>query len=280
MEAGVVVLRAHAVSRHDVTRLAREAEELGYHSLWTNEHIAIPSQIESRYPYTPDGKPTFKIDTAWHEAMVALAFVAAVTERIRLGTAVVPLFNRDPLSLAKQAGSVDELSGGRLELGLGAGWMQEEAVLLGHPHDHRGARLDECIDILRKAWGERSFEHHGRFWDYPWAVGVHPQPPQGRNLPIWIGGESERALRTTAERAIGNLLWLAPPDKVANLRRRLDALRPGLKLAVSMRVEEDMEEKAAAIREAGADELLLMNYVDTDNAVANLRRFAKLGIAS
>ena len=153
--------------------------------------------------------------------------------------------------------------------------MAEEAVLLGHPHDHRGERLDECIDILRKAWSGASFEHHGRFWDYPWRVGVHPQPPQGGALPIWIGGESERALRTTAERASGNLLWLAPPEKVADFRQRLDAIKPGIKLAVSMRVEKDMREKAVAIRDAGADQLLLMNYVDTDTAVANLRRFTK-----
>jgi probable F420-dependent oxidoreductase len=276
MEIGVVLTRALS-SRADLTRVARAAEGLGLHSLWTTEHIAIPSEIKSRYPYSDDGRPTFRIDSAWHEAMVGLAFLAGVTERIRLGTSVIPLFNRDPLSLAKQAASVDVLSEGRLELGLGAGWLAEEAELLGHPHDHRGARLDECIEILRKAWTSTSFEHHGRFWDYRWAVGVHPQPPQGAQVPIWIGGESDRALRTTAERAHGNLLWQAEKAEVADFRRRLDALKPGLRLAVSMTVEKDRDplEKASALAEAGADRVLLMDYAEAETAIRNLRRFAK-----
>jgi probable F420-dependent oxidoreductase len=262
MEVGVVLTRTATAGRAEWTHLAREAENLGCHSIWTNEHIAIPSQIDSRYPYTPDGVPSFKIDSAWFDALVALAFLAGVTERIRLGTAVVPLFDRDPLSLAKQAASVDELSGGRLELGLGAGWLAEEASLLGHPSDHPGARLDECIEILRKAWTRRSFVHHGRFWDYPGEVGVHPHPPQGERLPIWIGGESERALRTTAKHATGNLLWLGDPVEVMKFRRRLDALKSGLKLAVSMRLEEHAADRARAIRDEGADLLLIMNPGD------------------
>ena len=262
MDVGVVLTRAVTRRRENWIRIAREAERLGCHSVWTNEHIAIPSEIKSHYPYSPDGVPTFKIDSAWYEALVALAFLAGVTERIRLGTAVVPLFDRDPLSLAKQAATVDELSGGRLELGLGAGWLAEEASLLGHPSDHPGARLDECIEILRKAWTQRTFEHHGRFWDYPGEVGVHPQPPQGGRLSLWIGGESNRALRTTAKFATGNLLWLADPVEVMQFRRRLDALQPGLKLAVSMRVEEHAADKARAIRDEGADLLLLMNPGD------------------
>jgi len=259
MDVGVVLTRALTPDPAAWVRTARAAESLGCHSIWTNEHIAIPGRIESRYPYSPDGAPTFKIDTGWYEAMVALAFLAGVTDRIRLGTAVVPLFDRDPLSLAKQAASVDELSGGRLELGLGAGWLAEEAALLGHPSDHPGARLDECIDILRKAWTQPSFEHHGRFWDYPWEVGVNPQPPQGAKLPIWIGGESDRALRTTARRAQGNILWLGDPVDVMKFRRRLDGVKAGLKLAVSMRMEEHAGDRARAIRDEGADLLLLIN---------------------
>jgi probable F420-dependent oxidoreductase len=273
MEIGVVMTRG-LTSPGDLLAVAAEAERLGFHSLWATEHIAIPSEIASRYPYSADGRPPFGIDSEWHEAMVALGFLAGATSRLRLGTAVIPLFNRDPLSLAKQAASVDVLSDGRLELGLGAGWLAEEAQLLGHPHGHRGERLDECIDILRKAWTQQSFEHHGRFWDYPSAVGVHPQPRQGARLPIWIGGSSPRALRTTAERAVGNILWLASPEQVAAMRARLDALRPGLKLAVSMRLAADAAEKAAAIARAGADRLLLMPAGDAAAMAESLNRFA------
>jgi probable F420-dependent oxidoreductase len=274
MEIGVVMTRG-LVSPRELADVAMEAERLRFHSLWTTEHIAIPSEIKSRYPYSADGRPTFEMDAEWHEAMVALGFLAGITERIRLGTAVIPLFDRDPLSLAKQAASVDVLSDGRLELGLGAGWLVEEAQLLGHPHDHRGARLDECIEILRKAWTQRTFEHHGRFWDYPWAVAVHPQPPQGEELPLWIGGESRLALQTTADHATGNILWLAEPDEVADFRRRLDALKSGLKLAVSIRVGAGAKEKAEAIAKAGADRLLLVGSGDAAAIIEQLRRFAR-----
>ena len=95
MDVGVVLTRALTPDPAAWVRTARAAESLGCHSIWTNEHIAIPGRIESRYPYSPDGAPTFKIDTGWYEAMVALAFLAGVTDRIRLGTAVVPLFGGD-----------------------------------------------------------------------------------------------------------------------------------------------------------------------------------------
>jgi probable F420-dependent oxidoreductase len=274
MEIGVVMAR-DVVAREEMRTIAVAADELGLHSLWLTEHIAVPVEINSRYPYSADGRPPFGAENLWHESMVALGYLAGVTERIRLGTAVIPLFNRDPLSLAKQAASLDVLSGGRLELGLGAGWLVEEAQLLGHPHDHRGARLDECIDILRKAWAQKTFEHHGRFWDYPSRVGVHPQPVQGDRLPIWIGGSSERALKTTAERAIGNLFWYPRPEDVAAFRQRLDALRPGLKLAVSMRLGPDSSEKAEAISNNGADLLLLMDAGPAKTVVDNLRRFSR-----
>jgi probable F420-dependent oxidoreductase len=274
MEIGVVLARV-VVARDEMRKLAVAADELGLHSLWLTEHIAVPTEIASRYPYSADGKPPFGAENQWHESMVALGYLAGVTERIRLGSAVIPLFNRDPLSLAKQAATVDVVSGGRLELGLGAGWLVEEAQLLGHPHDHRGARLDECIDILRKAWTQKTFEHHGRFWDYASGVGVHPQPQQGGRLPVWIGGSSERALRTTAERAAGNLLWYPEPDAVAAFRQRLDALKPGLKLAVSMRLQSGALEKAEAIRDNGADLLLLMDTGPAEKVAENLRRFTR-----
>lgn len=277
IEVGVVLPRRLTASPADLALVAQEAESLGYHSLWVTEHIAVPLEIGSRYPYSADGRPAFRYDTEWCEAMVTLGYVAALTRRVRLGTSVIPMFTRDPISLAKQAATVDVLSDGRLELGLGAGWMTEEAEVLGHPHDHRGQRLDEAIEIMRRAWTEPHFQHRGRFWQLP-DLGVHPQPPQGAELPIWIGGTSPAALRTTAERARGNIAWLAEPEEVATLRRRLDALNPRAALAVSMRLEMDRDgvaERAAELGRAGASLLLLVSNEDAAAVVEDLTAFAE-----
>jgi alkanesulfonate monooxygenase SsuD/methylene tetrahydromethanopterin reductase-like flavin-dependent oxidoreductase (luciferase family) len=156
--------------------------------------------------------------------MSFLGFIAGATKTLRLGTYVIPAINRDPLTLAKQVATVDLLSGGRVELGIGAGYLPEEAEVLGRPSDHRHAPLDETIDILRKAWGNPSFEHHGRFWDIP-AVAIRPAPAQGAGLPIWIGGRGPSALRTTRERGDGILTPKATPDSVATMRAALSPKR-------------------------------------------------------
>jgi probable F420-dependent oxidoreductase len=279
MQVGVVLLRSVTASPNDLTSLAQTIERLGFHSIWVTEHIAIPVEIRSRYPYSEDGRPSFGPETEWPEAMVALGYVAAVTRRVRLGTAVIPMITRDPVSMAKQAATVDALSDGRLELGLGAGWLLEEAEVLGHPHDRRGDRLDEAIDIMRKAWTESTFSHEGRFWRIP-PVGVHPHPPQGAELPIWIGGTRPAAIRTSAERAAGNLLWMPTPAEVAQMRAALSA---GRRVAASMPFwygRGDPAPRARALGDAGADLVLLVHYGEPPDVARDLERFASESLAA
>jgi probable F420-dependent oxidoreductase len=273
VDIGVVLLRSITVSPVELKLVSEAAERLGYHSLWVTEHIVIPAQIRSRYPYSPDGRPPFVPETECPEAMVTLGFVAGITRRIRLGTSVIPMITRDPVSIAKQAATVDALSDGRLELGLGAGWLTEEAEVLGHPHDKRGARLDEAIDIMRKAWTMPRFSHYGHFWRIP-EVGVHPHPRQGADVPIWIGGTSPAALRTTAERAVGNIVWLPEAQEVAEMRARLPR---ECRVAASMRLDfrgEGPASRARALRDAGADLLIVSGYRDAEATLADLERFA------
>jgi probable F420-dependent oxidoreductase len=274
MDVGVVLQRGFAGSPTELTLAASAAERLGYHSLWINDHITVPVEIQSRYPYSPDGRPTMRHDTPYSDALATLAFLAAITTRVRLGTSVLPMITRDPLTLAKQAATVDRLSGGRLELGLGAGWLTEEAEAIGHPHDHRGQRLDEAIDIMRKAWSQPSFEHQGRFWQIK-ATGVHPQPVQGADVPIWIGGSSPAAFRTTASRGVGNLFWVPEADQLRQLGGRLRQLRPDLKVGASLRLEDaGAGERAQALRDAGADLLLLISHTTAEALVAELETFS------
>ena len=135
-------------TRETVLGVARAAEQLGFDSVWTNSHTVVPASFKPRYPYSESGVPSWNAGTAWADAMTTLGFVAAATERVRLGIAVVPLIITDPITLAKQAATVDVLSDGRFELGVGAGWLLEEAHALGHPTDHRQARLEETVEVL------------------------------------------------------------------------------------------------------------------------------------
>jgi probable F420-dependent oxidoreductase len=262
--------------------VAITAEELGYGSIWTTEHIAIPVSIASRYPFSEDGVPTYRPDAKWFEGMVALGFAAAVTSRIRLGTSVIPLFNRDPLSLAKQAATVDCLSSGRLELGIGAGWLVEEAEVLGHPSDRRSRRLDEAIDIMRLAWTEHPVEFRGEFHDIP-PVGVSPKPVQGAEIPIWIGGASPAALRTTTSRAHGNIVWSQNLDEIARITEGLKATRSDVQVAASVYYDADYDRcarRATALIERGVDRVLLSPPGAVDTALDWLAAFARDAIPS
>src|SRR5438046_6821489 len=128
-------------SRETVLGVARTAERLGFDSVWTNSHTVVPASFKPRYPYSEDGLPSWNAKTAWADAMITLGFVAAATERVRLGVAVVPLIITDPITLAKQAATIDVLSNGRFELGLGAGWLVEEGQARGDTTAHRPGLL-------------------------------------------------------------------------------------------------------------------------------------------
>jgi alkanesulfonate monooxygenase SsuD/methylene tetrahydromethanopterin reductase-like flavin-dependent oxidoreductase (luciferase family) len=174
------------------------------------------------------------------------------------------------------------LSGGRLELGVGAGWLIEEAEALGLPHDHRAERLTETLEIAQLAWTRNSFTFAGRFWNFA-EVGVHPHPPQGRSLPVWIGGTSSSALRTTADYAIGSIVALFTSEQVHEMRGRLDAVKGGLRLASLIEMTpsvKELSDLASAHLEAGADLVILqttgskeeIRRVIAEFASRNLRR--------
>jgi probable F420-dependent oxidoreductase len=198
--------------------IAVAAEALGFDSLWASEHTVHPVRVESRYPLA-DGNYRERLDRAFPEMTVALAYAAAVTKTIRLGTAVIPIVTRHPLFLAKQVSTLDALSGGRLELGLGTGWMWEEAIALGQPYDRANDRLAETIEILRGAWRDLPYGHDGEFWSFE-PVAVLPQPVQGDRVPLWIGGSSNAAVRIARSKGAGLLLAGFGPAAIAEVRER------------------------------------------------------------
>lgn len=262
-------------SRENVLGVAQSAERLGFDSVWTNSHTVVPVSFKPRYPYGEDGIPSWNAKTAWADAMTTLAFVAAATERVRLGVAVVPLIITDPITLAKQSATIDLLSNGRFELGVGAGWLLEEGEALGRPTDHRHARLEETIDVLRLAWTRSTFSYDGRFVKIP-EVGVHPQPPQGERLPLWIGGQGDGAVRIAAERGTGLFIWQQTPERVAEYGRKLRAASPGAPLAACVWTPQDerhWDGQVRAMDEAGVDLMVLGRRYD-DRQISEIERFA------
>ena len=135
-----------------VPDLARALEGAGFDSVWVSDHIVLPREIRSRYPFAEDGRATWPPDVPYLDSLIALSHAAGVTERVTLGIAVLVLPLRHPIVAAKQLASIDVASGGRLRLGVGAGWLREEFEALDVPFESRGARLEEWIELLRSCW--------------------------------------------------------------------------------------------------------------------------------
>lgn len=209
-----------------LVEFARLAESLGYESLWTFEHVIIPEHYESVYPYNPKGKLAIAPDQHFVDPLVALSFVAAVTDRLRLGTGVNILSQTNPLYLAKQASSIDHLSGGRLSLGLGVGWLAEEFAALGVPFERRGARADEYLDAMRAAWSGEPVDFRGEFVDW---TGFRMLPTPGQRpgvgiaprVPIVVGGTTSAAIRRVVARGDG---WYVIHRDLEHFRALLAAL--------------------------------------------------------
>ena len=178
--------------------------DAGFDGIWVSDHVVLVDGTASRYPYSDDGGYGFPPDTPWYEAVTTLAYLAARTQDVELGTAVCVLPQRQPVLLAKQLATIDRLSGGRVRLGAGAGWLSEEFAALGVPYDGRGARTDAALALLRACWtGE---PQPGRYGDVDLPGGVHSRPaPVNGTVPILIGGNSPAALRRAARLGDG---WL------------------------------------------------------------------------
>jgi probable F420-dependent oxidoreductase len=185
--------RGRGCEPEGLLEVARLAESLGFESLWAPEHIVIPEEIDSRYPFNAEGKLRNDPTVVRPDPLVWHAFAAAATTRIRLGTGILMLPLRNPILLAKELATLDRLSGGRLILGVGLGWMREEYELMGSNWADRGRRLEEYIGVLRSLWnsGPRSFAGETvSFRD------VHCSPtPLRSSIPIVVSGTSKAAAR-------------------------------------------------------------------------------------
>lgn len=220
--------RGPVASPEALRSLAQRAEDLGFDSVWVSDHIILPKEVSSFYPYAADGVATFRPDEPYYDPIATLNFLAGCTHRIRLGTHVLILPYRNPVLAAKMLATLDVLSGGRVILGAGVGWMEEEFQALGlSTFAQRGAVTNEYIRLFKDLWTQDEPEFHGEFYDVAGA-GFLPKPVQQPHPPIWIGGHTGPALRRAAELGDGWMpIGLRPPailepeelaGKIARLR--------------------------------------------------------------
>lgn len=245
-----------------IDAVAAAAETCGFATLWSGEHLVMVEDPTSRYPYADDGRIAVPAAADWLDPLIGLSFVAAATTSIGIATGVLLLPEHNPVLIAKQAASLDKLSGGRFTLGVGIGWSREEFDALGVPFDRRGARTAEYIEVIRTLWRDGVASFHGEFVGFE-SIQVNPKPVHGR-IPIVLGGNSDAALRRVA--AIGDGwygFYLRDVDDVVATTQRLETFcrsvgrdRSELTLSIALRAPTpaDVERLAAA----GVDEFVVV----------------------
>jgi len=194
MDFGIVFANTGTyITGEGATILGQAAEQAGFESLWTVEHVIVPAGYQSEYPYDPSGKMPGPESSAIPDPLIWLTYIAAQTTRLNLGTGVLILPQRNPGVLAKECATLDMMSGGRMRLGIGVGWLEEEFDALGVSFADRGARTDEYVAALRALWTEPEATLHGQFVNYDRAIS-QPQPANGP-IPIIVGGHTKIAAR-------------------------------------------------------------------------------------
>ena len=234
--------------------LVRAAEEAGIESLWTVEHVVVPSGYRSAYPYSSSGRMPGTEDSPIPDPLIWLAFVASASTTVKLGTGVVILPERSPVVTAKEVASLDQLSGGRVLLGVGAGWLKEEFDALGVPFERRGDRLDEYIGALRALWSQESATFDGEFVSFRDCI-LRPRPAAG-SVPVHVGGHTERAARRAGRLGDGFFPVVKTPEDLGAL-------------LVTMR---------AAAEEAGRDPGTIEVTATSGRDLDTIRRYADLGV--
>ena|SRR5208282_279203 len=196
--------------------LAQAAERFGFESIWTVEHVVIPQDYKSPYPYSPSGKIPGAEDVPIQDPLLPLAYAAAITTKLKLGTGVMILPQRHPLYVAKEVATLDVLSNGRAILGIGSGWLEEEFDALGLDFHQRGKRTDEAIQSLRALWGEGASSFHGKHFNFG-PVKCFPKPVQKGGVPIVVGGHSPAAAKRAGRYGDGFFPAIGEIDKLKEL---------------------------------------------------------------
>lgn len=261
MKIGIVPINIGVTSVEQMIENAQAAEAAGLESVWTFEHVIVPLDYASKYPYSPTGKMGAEPETVMVDPLIALAAIAAATKTIRLATGVNILSQANPLFLAKQAASLDFVSNGRLTLGLGIGWLQEEFKAMGTPFEKRGARFDDYVAAMRKVWSGDVVEHESEFLSWH-GFKSYPIPVQNP-LPVHIGGNKGKAFARTAQLGDG---WFAPSVDANEIAPQLETLKA--ECAAVGRDYAELEISAMWVPQLGMDAVKAMQDIGVHRLVA------------
>jgi probable F420-dependent oxidoreductase len=276
MKIGIALGRLHPGFFVECTR---EADRLGYESVWLPEHLTLTAQM-SRSPHPGQTHPPVPPDTPVFDAFAYLAYLAAVTERVRLGTHVYNIGLRHPFVTARAVQTVDLLSDGRLEFGIGASWLEEEWIAAQLDFATRGRRVDEALDVCKRLWTDAVVDHHGEFFDFEGVV-FEPKPVQQPWPPILVGGESDAALRRAARRGDG---WIGITHTfesvvapIARLRALLaEAGRDPATFQIVLGGVHGSRDDVRRWEDLGVTRLIVSPWARSREAIDGMRRFAEV----
>ena len=263
----------------DIAVLAKRAEELGFESIWAPEHTIMPANPETPFPYSSDGviQPSY-----FHmmDPFIALARASGATSRINLGAGVSLLPERNPILLAKTVASLDHFSGGRVLLGIGAGWMREELEIMGGNFPHRWSQAREHVLAMKELWTKDVSEYHGTYYDFP-PVRCFPKPARKPHPPVLLGGLAKRVLERVAEYGDGWMPNIVSYEEVRAARAKLDRLatergRDPKSIKITTYTQPPDPEVFARHEEAGASRCVCrLPGNSTEEALDNLGEIAK-----
>jgi probable F420-dependent oxidoreductase len=243
---------------------ATTAEAAGFHSLWFAEHVVLFDAHRSRYPYSEDGAFPIAGEDGLLEPFVAIAYAAAITSRIRLGTGVCLVPQRSAIYTAKQVADCDVLSRGRVDFGVGIGWLREEFEALDMDFDDRAERCRDAIGAMRSLWTDALSSHDGALIRFP-ELRMFPKPVQQPHPPIIFGGDSDPALRRTADLGQGWYGFNLAPDAAAERVERLTGMlerrgrrRSDVEVSICPYLQPNLRDVAAlhAYADAGVDQVI------------------------
>lgn len=265
MDVGVFVPVGNGNASPEILRaVGRETEDRGFESIWVPEHVVLFDEYSSAYPYSPDGKFPGGPDSGMLEPLQALTFLAAITDRVRLGTGICLVPQRNPVYTAKAVTDLDSLSGGRVDFGVGVGWLKEEFEAVAMPFEKRGQRTDEHLQVMKSLWCDEVSEFHGELYDLD-PCRMYPKPIQTPHPPIHVGGESDAAMRRVARHAQGwfsfNRLPADLPEPLARLDTALAAegrTRSDVVLSVSPYFNQTTPQMVEEYAALGVDRLIVL----------------------
>jgi len=269
VRVGLHALGIGTGARPEVIRaVAQAADAHGFATLWAGEHVVLVDSPASRYPYSADGQIAVPADADWLDPLLTLSYAAAVTSRIGLATGILLLPEHNPVLAAKQAATLDVLSGGRLTLGVGIGWSSEEFAALGVPFARRGQRAAEYVAAMRELWSQDVASFHGEFAHFD-GIRVNPKPARGRRIPVVVGGNSDAALGRVAAFGDGwygfNLPAATVAERVSALAGQCQRLGRELsELSIAVALSDGTPAVLPSLAAAGVTELVVVGSPPAD----------------